>query len=287
MSLAFLNRCGFRATSTGTGSFVVASALTGMQTPAQATGPAVVNATTYRYFAQSDDLTQWEYGTGVYTTGDVTLTRATVYDNSSGGTTALSFSAAPRVYMGAPLAYDMNITAARYLALTNFDPITTAATLDAANDPHLQQAVLVNTSFTSMDFTNCISLKYLYIDQSTELTALSLGGNSNLENLICLSTSITTADLSDCSALTLVQFNGNPSLATLSSPATPAAIEFFICTGAALDEASVDDALVACDNGGFSGGAFDSSGGTSASPGAAGLAAATSLGGKGWDVNFN
>jgi hypothetical protein len=108
MALAFLNRCGFRATSTGTGSFVVASALTGMQTPAQCAGPAVVDGATYRYFAQSDDLTQWEYGTGVYTTGDVTLTRATVYDNSSGGTTALSFSAAPRVYMGGPLAQDMS-----------------------------------------------------------------------------------------------------------------------------------------------------------------------------------
>lgn len=107
MALGFLNRVGFRASSSGTGSFVVASALTGMQTPAQAAGPAVVNANTYRYFAESDDKTQWEYGYGVYTTGDVTLTRATVLDNSSGGTTALSFSAAPKVFMGGPLAQDM------------------------------------------------------------------------------------------------------------------------------------------------------------------------------------
>jgi hypothetical protein len=107
MALAFLNRCGFRATSTGTGSFVVASALTGMQVPEDAAGPAVVNAATYNYFAESDDKTQWEYGKGVYTTADDTLTRATVLDNSSGGTTALSFSAAPKVFMGGPLAGDM------------------------------------------------------------------------------------------------------------------------------------------------------------------------------------
>ena len=120
MALGFLNRCGFRATSTGTGSFVVASALTGMQTPAQAAGPAVVNANTYRYFAQSDDNTQWEYGYGVYTTGDVTLTRATILDNSSGGTTALSFSAAPKVFMGGPLAQDMPLL----LADTTFSAVT-------------------------------------------------------------------------------------------------------------------------------------------------------------------
>lgn len=107
MALGFLNRCGFRAASSGTGSFVVSSALTGMQTPAQAAGPAVVNSNTYRYFAESDDKTQWEYGYGVYTTGDVTLTRATILDNSSGGTTALSFTAAPKVFMGGPLAQDM------------------------------------------------------------------------------------------------------------------------------------------------------------------------------------
>lgn len=107
MALKFLNRCGFRATSSGNGSFVVASALTGMQVPEDAASPAVVDGATYRYFAESDDKTQWEIGTGVYTTSDDTLTRAAITDNSSGGTSALSFSAAPQVFMGGPLANEI------------------------------------------------------------------------------------------------------------------------------------------------------------------------------------
>jgi hypothetical protein len=149
MALAFLNRCGFRATSTGTGSFVVASALTGMQTPAQAAGPAAVNAATYRYFAQSDDLTQWEYGTGVYTTGDVTLTRATVYDNSSAGTTPLSFSAAPRVYMGGPLAQDgHNIP--ELLGFVNFGD-NPSDTFDVAIDITKYEAFVLYSNYLLVD----------------------------------------------------------------------------------------------------------------------------------------
>lgn len=92
--VAFLDNCDFNATSTGTGDFVVASAVTGHQTPASA---AAVNAAVYRYYARSLDLSQWEQGFGAYTVGSVTLARTTVLFNSAGTTAKISFSTVPLV----------------------------------------------------------------------------------------------------------------------------------------------------------------------------------------------
>jgi len=91
---SFLDVCRFTAASSGTGSFVVSAAVTGYQTPASANA---VDGATYRYRAESADLSQWEVGYGVYTSGTVTLTRATVLFNSSGGASAINFTAAPQV----------------------------------------------------------------------------------------------------------------------------------------------------------------------------------------------
>jgi hypothetical protein len=89
----FTNVTKFTATSGGTGSFAVSAAVTGYQTPATAT--AVSNAT-YSYRAESADLTQWEVGTGVYTSSNVTLTRSPTI-NSAGGSSAINFTLAPQV----------------------------------------------------------------------------------------------------------------------------------------------------------------------------------------------
>lgn len=89
----FTNVTKFTAVSAGTGNFVVSAAVTGYQTPATAT--AVSNAT-YSYRAESTDLTQWEVGTGVYTSSNVTLTRVPSI-NSAGGSSAINFTAAPQV----------------------------------------------------------------------------------------------------------------------------------------------------------------------------------------------
>jgi hypothetical protein len=90
----FLDCCRFIPASNGTGSFVVASAAGGYQTPASANA---VNGATYRYRAESADLTQWEVGTGVYTAATATLTRSTILFNSSGGTSPINFTAVPQV----------------------------------------------------------------------------------------------------------------------------------------------------------------------------------------------
>lgn len=89
----FVDRCIFRAAGTGTGTFTVSSAITGYMTPATA---GAVDGQSYAYAAESDDLSQWEVGLGVYTSSGATLTRATIYKSSTGGS-AVSFTAAPKV----------------------------------------------------------------------------------------------------------------------------------------------------------------------------------------------
>lgn len=90
---SYLNVCRFRAASAGTGSFVVASAVTGYRTPANA---GAIDGATYRYRAENVDLTQWEIGTGVYTVSTATLTR-TVIANSDSSASAINFTNAPQV----------------------------------------------------------------------------------------------------------------------------------------------------------------------------------------------
>lgn len=109
---SFLDVCRFLPTLGGTTDWTYSSAVTGYQSPALS---GAVNNATYRYRAESGDLTQWEIGYGLYSTGTTVLTRATVLFNSSGtGTgagqsgagTKINFSAVPQVAIVA-LAEDM------------------------------------------------------------------------------------------------------------------------------------------------------------------------------------
>lgn len=84
----------FLPVSTGTGDFVVASAVQGYQTPASA---AALDQQLYFYRAELSDLTQWEVGSGLYTSATTTLARTTVYFNSLGTTAKINFSSKPQV----------------------------------------------------------------------------------------------------------------------------------------------------------------------------------------------
>jgi hypothetical protein len=90
----FVTTCRFNATSTGTGAFVVASAVSGHVTPDNATA---VDGRVYHYYAESPDGTQWEDGSGAYTKSSHTLARTTINSNSAGSTVPISFSAVPIV----------------------------------------------------------------------------------------------------------------------------------------------------------------------------------------------
>ena len=130
---SFVNACVFTATSAGTGSFVVSAALTGWMTPATA---GAVNGATYRYRAYSNDLTQWEIGTGTYTVSTTTLTR-TVTASSSGGS-AVNFTAAPVVALtsfAADISSGVAITGGTVTGLTSLtlaSGVASPATNDAA-----------------------------------------------------------------------------------------------------------------------------------------------------------
>ena len=91
--MAYFDAVLFRAVSSGTGDFVVSSAITGYRTPA---GASVPNADTGSYRAFSDDLTQWENGTYTYNSGTSTVSR-TVTSNSAGNTSKINFTTAPQV----------------------------------------------------------------------------------------------------------------------------------------------------------------------------------------------
>jgi hypothetical protein len=93
MTISFLDVCRFVAAAGGTADFAVSAAVTGYQTPAAA---GAANGATYRYRAESADLTQWEVGYGVYTSGTTTLARSTVL-YSSNANTKVNFAAAPTV----------------------------------------------------------------------------------------------------------------------------------------------------------------------------------------------
>lgn len=94
MSSAFLNSCRFSATSSGTGDFVVLSAVLGYQTPSAA---GALNGRTFSYRAESADLSEWEDGYGVYTSSSTTLARTAVSSNSLGTTSKINFTNAPQV----------------------------------------------------------------------------------------------------------------------------------------------------------------------------------------------
>lgn len=129
---SWLDVCKFNATSSGTGDFVVSSAVTGYQMPASA---GAVNGATYRYRAESADLSQWEVGFGAYTVGSTTLARTTMLFTSTGS--KVSFSAAPIVGIVA-VAEDMLNIASEAQAEAGTDNTT------AMSPQAVSQGILAN-----------------------------------------------------------------------------------------------------------------------------------------------
>lgn len=87
----FANSVLFTPAASGLVDFVVSAAVAGYMTPAQA--GAVTG--TYKYRAESADLSQWEIGEGTYTSGTTTLTRTAILFSSTGS--KVNFSTVPNV----------------------------------------------------------------------------------------------------------------------------------------------------------------------------------------------
>ncbi len=96
MTTAFINECMFRATAGGLGDFVVATPITGYFTPAQCTNPVVANGVLYAWRAESDDLSEHELFTGVYTAAGTTIARTTILQSSNAGA-KVNFTLPPKV----------------------------------------------------------------------------------------------------------------------------------------------------------------------------------------------
>jgi hypothetical protein len=90
------DRVYFTAVSGGAGDFAVSAAITGYQTPAQANAK---NGAKYSYFAQSSDLTQWEYGIGPWNSSTNILQR--LYPEGSSTGARMSFTNPPNVALDA------------------------------------------------------------------------------------------------------------------------------------------------------------------------------------------
>lgn len=99
MALAYLNRCIFTPSSGGTGTWTVSAPVTGYLTPANA---GAADGTTYNYFAQSADLSEWEVGSGIYTVSGTTATRTPILSSNSNN--LVNFTSAPSVHYGCALA---------------------------------------------------------------------------------------------------------------------------------------------------------------------------------------
>jgi hypothetical protein len=100
---AFVDLVRFNPTLGGTTDWVYSSAVGGCQGPAAAN---TQNGVSYKFYAVSTDLTQWEIATGAYNSGTTTFPRTTVLYNSSGTGTApgqsgagtkINFSTVPQV----------------------------------------------------------------------------------------------------------------------------------------------------------------------------------------------
>jgi Leucine-rich repeat (LRR) protein len=210
MTVYWLNRCAFRAVSSGTGAFAVASALPGFQIPEDCAGPAFVDGGTYRYFAQSDDLSQWEFGSDVYTTAGG-LVRSAVLDNDLGTTSPRSFSAAPQVYMGGPLAHDMVIAAA-----TLFTPTGALSTgiLLGDHDPRLRAfGATSGTGYSEIHLSGCPALERVSIVGAPNLTLVDLSDCSSLIECDISTNPLALAiDLSGCLSLPVLTASFSPLL---------------------------------------------------------------------------
>ena len=105
MALVLADRVQETSTSTGTGSFTLAGAVTGYQTFA-----VIGNGNTTYYTIADQGGANWEVGIGTYSTTGPTLARTTVLSNSNGNTSPVNFTAGTKtVFVTYPSSKSINL----------------------------------------------------------------------------------------------------------------------------------------------------------------------------------
>src|SRR5437870_424603 len=99
----FYDRIRESSTTTGTGNFTLLGATSGFRSFAD-----IGNGNTTYYVIEHQSADEWEVGIGTYTAAGTLLSRNTVLRTSTGGTTAISFSAGDKIVFQADPAAFLN-----------------------------------------------------------------------------------------------------------------------------------------------------------------------------------
>jgi hypothetical protein len=185
MTISFVDACRFVASASGTGAFTVGSPVTGYQLPSSA---AAIDGATYRYRAESNDLSQWEVGFGVWTSATSTLLRSNILF-SSNSNLVVSFTAAPQVaivYLAEDAVSSKNnlsdlssaATARTNLGLGNSAILnvgTTAGTVAAGDDSRI-----VGAAQKSANLSDLTSIPTALVNLGLSGSRTILSGDLNL-----------------------------------------------------------------------------------------------------------
>lgn len=198
-----LDGCLFRAASSGSGAFVVGTVVTGWLSP---TGANAVDGRTLSYRAQSTNNAEWEIGSGVWTAATTTLTRVSVFYNSSttglsqgGAGTPISFSAAPQVGI-VLLAEDICEVIASNRTYyvdaatgsnnnTGLTALTAFATIQYAVDFIVQKKYIANSIVVTIQVADGTYDELVLLSFITGGGRISLQGNSTTRAVIIKPTS--------------------------------------------------------------------------------------------------
>jgi len=141
----------FNPVSNGTADFVYSSVVTGYRDPVA----GLTNSKTYRYRAESADLSEWEFGTGIWSSTTNTLSRNTVSFSSTGS--KVSFTNPPQVAI--TIAPDDMLSFDDTMSLTTTQQAQARSNIGAASSPSSRtRTVKTSGSGTYTTPTGCKSI---------------------------------------------------------------------------------------------------------------------------------
>lgn len=156
MGLERADRVKETTTTTGTGTVDLGGAVTGFQTFVS----QITSGATVRYFIESEDLTEWEVGEGVFTDASPdTLSRDTIYASSNSGS-AVNFSAGTKTVTLTIVAEDVKTQETPYKIVPSVasDDLTVAIKHIDGTDPTAARPIWKKIGDTFYPITSALSV---------------------------------------------------------------------------------------------------------------------------------